>query len=195
MERDLAAHTTALETADAAKWVNRQEHCLTQPRATISMGMSTGPCGRPTMQAAERCLGPLPHWKRQSGGWDTPGFFLRGVPSKRQCPTQRVVGRPVYFCDGSWKLTWPVGSALTAAGGQLCKLCPRTGSDSCNPRESQGELALGLVCAGSSVRAPSRRALRRRATPGTSRRPKSIAHPCPRPTSYPNSRIRSGSAA
>ena len=49
MERDLAAHTTALETADAAKWVNRQEHCWTQPRATISMGMSTGPCGRPTM--------------------------------------------------------------------------------------------------------------------------------------------------
>ena len=49
MERDLAAHTTALETADAAKWVNRLEHCSTQPRATISMGMSTGPCGRPTM--------------------------------------------------------------------------------------------------------------------------------------------------
>ena len=46
MERDLAAHTTALETADAAKWVNRQEHCSTQPRATISMGISTGPSGR-----------------------------------------------------------------------------------------------------------------------------------------------------
>ena len=49
MERDLAAHTTALETADAAKWVNRQEHCSTQPRATISMSIPTGPCGRPTM--------------------------------------------------------------------------------------------------------------------------------------------------
>jgi len=49
MERDLVAHITALETADAAKWVNRQEHCWTQPRATISMGMSTGPCGRPAM--------------------------------------------------------------------------------------------------------------------------------------------------
>ena len=49
MERDLAAHTTALETADAVKWVNRQEHCWTQPRATIIMGMLTGPCGRPTM--------------------------------------------------------------------------------------------------------------------------------------------------
>ena len=46
MERDFAAHTTALETADAAKWVNRQEYCLTQPRATISMGISTGPSGR-----------------------------------------------------------------------------------------------------------------------------------------------------
>jgi hypothetical protein len=27
MECDLAAHTTALGTADAAKWVNRQEYC------------------------------------------------------------------------------------------------------------------------------------------------------------------------
>ena len=52
-------------------------------------------------------------------------------------------------------MTWPVGSALTAAGGQLCKLCPRTGSDSCNPRESQGACSrLGVrrvVCACSVV--------------------------------------------
>jgi hypothetical protein len=41
MERDLGAHSMALGTADA-KWVNRQEHCLTQPRATISMSMKTG---------------------------------------------------------------------------------------------------------------------------------------------------------
>jgi hypothetical protein len=43
MERDWVAHTTALGTADAAKGVNRQEYCSTQPRATISMGMTTGP--------------------------------------------------------------------------------------------------------------------------------------------------------
>ena len=65
MERDMAAHTTALETADAAKWVNRQEYCSTQPRATISMGMSTGPGVRSVTESAARCLGPLPHWKRQ----------------------------------------------------------------------------------------------------------------------------------
>jgi hypothetical protein len=59
MELDLAAHTTALETADAAKWVNRQEHCLTQPRATISIGRSTGPCGRPTAEAATRRRAPI----------------------------------------------------------------------------------------------------------------------------------------
>ena len=64
-ERDLAAHTTASETAEAAKWVNRQEYCLTQPRATISMGMSTGPSGRSVTEAAERRRGPLPHWTRQ----------------------------------------------------------------------------------------------------------------------------------
>ena len=47
MERDLVAHTTALGTADAAKWVNRQVYCWTQPRATVSIGRMTGPCGRP----------------------------------------------------------------------------------------------------------------------------------------------------
>ena len=65
-ERDLAAYTAALETADAAKWVNRQEHCSTQPRATISMSIPTGPCGRPAAESAARRLGPLPHWKSQS---------------------------------------------------------------------------------------------------------------------------------
>jgi hypothetical protein len=66
MERDWAAHTAALETADASKWVNRQEYCSTQPRATISMSMSAGPCGRSVTEAAERRRGPLPHWKRQT---------------------------------------------------------------------------------------------------------------------------------
>ena len=37
-----------------------------QPRATISMSRTTGPCGRPTAEAAERRPG-LP----------VPGFFLR----------------------------------------------------------------------------------------------------------------------
>ena len=60
-------------TADAAKWVKRREYCLTQPRATISINIPTGPCGGPAAEAAERRLGALPHcW----GGWDRPGFFL-----------------------------------------------------------------------------------------------------------------------
>jgi len=66
MERDLMAHTTALETADAAKWVKRQEYCSTQPRATISMGISTGPSGRSVTESAERRRGPLPHWETSS---------------------------------------------------------------------------------------------------------------------------------
>jgi hypothetical protein len=61
MVRDLTAHTAALGTADAAKWVNRQEHCSTQPRATISMNMLTSPCWRSVTEAAERRRGPLPH--------------------------------------------------------------------------------------------------------------------------------------
>jgi hypothetical protein len=65
MERDWSAHTTALETADAAKWVNRRENCSTQPRATISMGIAAGPSGRSVTESAERRRGPLPHWKHQ----------------------------------------------------------------------------------------------------------------------------------
>ncbi len=65
MERDLTAHTAALGTADAAKWVNRREYCSTQPRATISMGISTSPSGRSVTESAERRRGPLPHWKHQ----------------------------------------------------------------------------------------------------------------------------------
>ncbi len=61
MERELAAHTTALGTADAAKWVKRRENCSTQPRATISTSMSAGPCGRSVAESAERRLGaPAP---------------------------------------------------------------------------------------------------------------------------------------
>ena len=61
MERDLTAHTAALGTADAAKWVKRREYCSTQPRATISTGISAGLCGRSATEAAERRRGPLPH--------------------------------------------------------------------------------------------------------------------------------------
>ena len=59
MECDWAAHTMVLGTADAAKWVSRQEHSLTQPRATISMSITTGPCGKPAREAAERVWGPI----------------------------------------------------------------------------------------------------------------------------------------
>ena len=59
MERDCAAHTTALGTADAAKGVNRPEHCLTQPRATISMSTKTGSCEKSTAKAAERSAAAL----------------------------------------------------------------------------------------------------------------------------------------
>ena len=53
MERDWAAHATALGTAGAAKWVNRHEYCLTQPRATISINIPTGPCGGPAAEFPE----------------------------------------------------------------------------------------------------------------------------------------------
>ena len=52
MAHDWAAPTTALGTAGAAKWVKRREYCLTQPRATISITITTGPCGGPAAEAA-----------------------------------------------------------------------------------------------------------------------------------------------
>ena len=67
MEHDWVAPTTALGTAGAAKWVNRHEYCLMQPRATISNSTPTGPCGRPAAEAAERRLGAHPHWKFPAG--------------------------------------------------------------------------------------------------------------------------------
>ena len=67
MEHDWAAPTTALGTAGAAKWVNRHEYCLTQPRATISINIPTGPCGGPAAEAAKRRLGAHPHWKFLAG--------------------------------------------------------------------------------------------------------------------------------
>ncbi len=67
MERDWVAPITALGTAGAAKWVNRHEYCLTQPRATISINIPTGPCVRPAAEAGERRLGAHPHWKSVAG--------------------------------------------------------------------------------------------------------------------------------
>jgi hypothetical protein len=63
------AHTTALETADAAKWVRRRENCSTQPRATISTSISTGPCvSSVTESAAWRLGAPPPLETPKTGG-------------------------------------------------------------------------------------------------------------------------------
>ena len=86
MERDFAAHTTALEMADAAKWVNRQDYCLTQPRATIIMSMPAGPCVRPTAEAAER---RHPLWKRRRvalhSTWELAGVSVCSMLRKSFC--------------------------------------------------------------------------------------------------------------
>ena len=74
MERDLVAHTTALGTADAAKWVwvKRRDNCSTQPRATISTSMSAGPCGR---SVTESCRAASALETSSPGGiLDFPGF-------------------------------------------------------------------------------------------------------------------------
>ena len=79
MERDWAAPTTAFGTAGAAKWVNRHEYCLTQPSATISINIPTGPAGDRPRKQPSGVWGPTPIVIPCRGGWDTPGFFLGGV--------------------------------------------------------------------------------------------------------------------
>ena len=51
-ERDWAAHATALGTADAAKWVNRQEYCSKQARKRVSRDLPAGSRWRPTLESA-----------------------------------------------------------------------------------------------------------------------------------------------
>ena len=58
MERDWAAHTTALGTADAAKWVSRQEHCAAKACKRRGINETAGPCWRSTAESARRRRGP-----------------------------------------------------------------------------------------------------------------------------------------
>ena len=130
VERDWAAQTTALGTADAAKWVNRQEHCLTQPRATISMNISTGPCGRPAAEAAERRRGALPHWKSQSPeGGTRRASFLGGVatpcmnPAPPTPPARFRGGPPAGTCCHIYAATVArFGRAILGPVHPLCSI-------------------------------------------------------------------------
>ena len=91
--------TTALGTAGAAKWVNRHEYCLTQPRATISINISTGPCGRPAAEAAERRLGPTPIGNSWQGRVGHAGLLFTGEllhPELTSRRTRQRVYVPAY---------------------------------------------------------------------------------------------------
>jgi hypothetical protein len=83
------------ERQGAAKWVNRQENCSTQPRATISINIPTGPCGGPAAEAAERRLGAHPHRKILAGEGGTRRASLGGSYVYYTLP-QTKRGRPTY---------------------------------------------------------------------------------------------------
>ncbi len=62
MERDWAAHTTALETADAVKGVHRPKDCATKASKRRGINITAGPCGRPTAESGKRRRGKsYPH--------------------------------------------------------------------------------------------------------------------------------------
>ena len=95
MERDWAAHTTDLETADAAKGVHRPKDCAAKARKRRGINVTAGPCGRSTAESARRRRGPTsmgkivtPRTQVQTGFffWELehPGFSIRNIDKK--CP-------------------------------------------------------------------------------------------------------------
>ena len=58
VECDCAAHTTGLETVDAAKWVHRPKDCAAKARKRRGINVTAGPCGRSTAESARRRRGP-----------------------------------------------------------------------------------------------------------------------------------------
>jgi len=95
MERDWAAHTTALETADAAKWVNRQENRSTQPRATIDQHAYIDRSLRETDHVSCRAVSgaPAPLETPKSGGWDRPPGFVTSCYFRFPFPPWGFVGK------------------------------------------------------------------------------------------------------
>ena len=58
MKCDWAAHTTPVETADAAKGVHRPKDCAAKARNRRGINMTAGPCGRPTVNLPGGVGGP-----------------------------------------------------------------------------------------------------------------------------------------
>ncbi len=77
-ERDWSAHTAALGTAGAAKWVNWHEYCLTQPRATISINFRQVPAGDRPRKQPSGVWGPTPIGNSWQGRVGQAGLLFRG---------------------------------------------------------------------------------------------------------------------
>ena len=80
MERDWAAHTTPVETADAAKGVHRPKDCAAKARNRRGINVKAGPCGRSNAESAKRRRGALLHEEnRNSPDAGPDGLLFLGV--------------------------------------------------------------------------------------------------------------------
>ena len=81
MERDWAAHTTPVETADAAnlKGMHRPKDssCAAEARRRRGINVTAGPCGRSNAESARRRRGPSSMGKNRTlSGQVQTGFFF-----------------------------------------------------------------------------------------------------------------------
>ena len=127
-----------LETADAAKWVNRQEYCLTQPRATISMSMSTGPLRQTGRKQPSGAWGPT---RIKSGG-----FRLRGCTPWRKSIFDFI--NIIYTQTNT-------GGVSPQQEAFQCRASARPCFSSCFPLQCAVRCLGARVPAGPSVRAPA----------------------------------------
>jgi hypothetical protein len=76
-ERDWAAHTTPVETGDAAKGVHRPKDCATKACKRRGINVTAGPCGRSNAESGKRRRGALlPEENRNSRKQVQTGFFV-----------------------------------------------------------------------------------------------------------------------
>ncbi len=109
-DRDWVAHATALGTADAAKWVNRQEYCSKQARKLVSRDLPAGSRWRPTLESARM--------RRSTGG--------RTISNSNAAPGQHSVSKrrpPRALIEASGSELAPAAHSR-AAGGVSCPAGP-----------------------------------------------------------------------
>jgi len=113
-----------LGTADAARWVSRQRHCLTQPRPTTRVSMPTCPCGATppgrkrhhesaTRERICQSVEHGPQLSRRTSGFESCRLFA--------CALHSILPQPI---GGKADRHTP-GCSLHLPASLLTSVCPR----------------------------------------------------------------------